>query len=304
MNPNQPGLVLLNKPSGITSFQALGPIKYSIGSKKVGHSGTLDKFANGLMVLFTNKATKLVPYLTEMDKVYKARIQFGTQTDTLDPEGKIIAQAALPSEESLAKVDQTLQQFLGPQNQIPPMYSALHINGKRAYELARSGKDPEMKPRPVIVFRLTLLNLTSEFMDLEVHCSKGTYVRSLARDLALAMGSCGHLSALTRTRVGSIDLAQAVEPKDFIPERDLITGKALASYIPSTDWIEITQDQLEKLAHGTLVTSLVQSIQQRTLSSTWRIKGLLLLFNDQVVGFVEINQGSIELGWNAAQGVL
>ena len=304
MNLLQPGIVLLNKPSGVTSFQALGPIKKKLGTKKLGHSGTLDKFASGLMVLLTNKATKLVPYLTDMDKVYKARILFGTQTDTLDPEGQVVAQAPLPRSQVLAKVPQILDSFLGTQDQIPPMYSALHINGKRAYQLARSGKDPEMKPRQITIYKLELLDLTNQSMDLVVHCSKGTYIRSLARDIALAMDSCGHLSELTRTRVGSIDINKAVDPKDFLPEKDLIIGKAIKSFIPFTETIDLTQDQVAKLVHGVLVPSLVKSIETLSQSSFEPIHRVLLLFASEVVGFVEISDGRVELAWNGAQGTV
>jgi tRNA pseudouridine55 synthase len=302
MNLLQPGIVLLNKPSGVTSFQALGPIKQKLGTKKVGHSGTLDKFANGLMVLLTNKATKLVPYLTDMDKVYKAKILFGTQTDTLDPEGQVIDQAPLPTNQVLTKVPQILDSFLGTQDQIPPMYSALHINGKRAYELVRSGKDPEMKPRQITIHKLEILDLQVQSMELLVHCSKGTYIRSLARDIAHAMDTCGHLSELTRTKVGSIDLSQAVDPKNFLPAKDLIKGKAIKSFIPFTETIELSQDQVAKLVNGVLVPSLVRSIETLIQSSSAPIHRVLLLFASEVVGFVEISDGRVELAWNGAQG--
>jgi len=304
MNLHQPGIVLLNKPAGVTSFQALSPIKKKLGTKKIGHSGTLDKFATGLMILFTNKATKLVPFCTDMDKTYRARIQFGVETDTLDPEGRVIKTSALPTPENLDRISEILSLFRGTQDQVPPMYSALHINGKRAYELARSGTIVEMKPRKITIYELTLHALHAEYMDLEVHCSKGTYIRSLARDISLAMGTCGHLTQLTRSTVGHIDLTLAVDPGDFIPERDLITGRSMVSYIPHSSSIEISKEQVSRLIHGSLVSSLVQEVEILKASCQGSLKQVFLLYEEQVVGFVYLNQGNVELAWNGTQGLV
>jgi tRNA pseudouridine55 synthase len=206
-------MLLLNKPPGRTSFQALGQVKKALGTKKVGHTGTLDKFASGLLIALAGKATKLVPRFEAFDKTYIGEITFGKETDTLDPEGSIIAEAPLPG---LAALEASLAEFRGEILQKPPAYSALHINGKRAYELARSGEAPEMKARPVSIYSLELLSYQEEdgrvrSAVIRAEVSKGTYIRSLARDIALAAGSRGYLSALTRIKIGDYKLEDALD---------------------------------------------------------------------------------------------
>jgi len=202
------GLILFNKPSGITSFDALRDIKRALGTGRVGHTGTLDKFASGLLIVLAGKALKLSQWFTHCDKKYEGRIKFGIETDTLDPEGSIIAEAPLPSREDVEKV---LNQFTGKIMQAPPAFSAIHINGKRAHELARSGETPEMKKREITIYKLELKSWQPPFTDIFVHCSSGTYIRSLARDIAIAAGSRGHLNALLRTNIAGFSLEMACE---------------------------------------------------------------------------------------------
>jgi len=198
------GLILLNKSAGITSFDSLKCIKRSLKTGKVGHTGTLDKFAHGLLIVLVGKALRLSQWFTACDKKYKGRIYFGIETDTLDPEGAKIAEAALPSRNDIEKV---LSQFTGSILQAPPIYSAIHVNGKRASDLARAGLQPEMKKRPVTIHKLELLSWEPPFADIFVHCSSGTYIRSLVRDIALAAGSRAHLSELQRTHIGGFELS-------------------------------------------------------------------------------------------------
>jgi tRNA pseudouridine55 synthase len=200
------GLLLLYKETGCTSFDALWPVKRAVRSGKAGHTGTLDKFASGLLAILLGRALKLTPLFLSCDKEYEAEIRFGIETDTLDPEGSQVAVSSPPSRE---RFEEILPQFTGEILQTPPVYSALHINGKRAYELARSGKAPEMKKRPVVIKSLTLENWSPPFASIRVRCSSGTYIRSLARDLALACGSCAHLAALCRTKIGGFSLENA-----------------------------------------------------------------------------------------------
>jgi tRNA pseudouridine55 synthase len=201
------GLLLLDKSAGLTSFEALGAVKRSLGTKKVGHTGTLDKFAEGLMLVLTGRALRLSTWFTHCDKHYEAVACFGSETDTLDPEGKVIAEAGIPSQEAVLKV---LPGFTGNIMQAPPAYSAIHIDGIRASALARSGASPEMKERAVTIFALELKSWEPPFALFHVHCSSGTYIRSLARDLALAANSRAHLSGLKRTKVAGFDLINAV----------------------------------------------------------------------------------------------
>jgi len=200
-------LILLNKKPGITSFDALRDIKRLLGTGKVGHTGTLDKFAEGLLLILAGRALKLSRWFTNCDKQYEGTICFGTETDTLDPEGAVIANAPLPSRE---EVENVFSQFTGEIEQAPPAYSAIRIGGKRASALARGGDIPEMKKRPVSIYRLELLSWDPPYAKIFVHCSSGTYIRSLARDLAIAAGSRGYLAGLLRTKVGEFRIEEAV----------------------------------------------------------------------------------------------
>jgi len=206
------GLLLLNKKSGVTSFDSLLEVKKVFSTGKVGHTGTLDKFASGLLVVLVGRAVKLTPWLSGCAKEYIGKIRFGAETDTLDPEGAVIAQGPLPSRES---VEAVLPAFRGNILQTPPAYSAIHIQGRRAHELVREGKEPEMKKRPVTIYNLEILSWTNEEAEIRVFCSAGTYIRSLSRDIALAAGSRAYLSSLTRIKVGAFRLEDAVDaPED------------------------------------------------------------------------------------------
>jgi tRNA pseudouridine55 synthase len=208
--PNETaGILLLNKSPGYTSFESLNPVKKALSTGKVGHTGTLDKFASGLLVVLAGWALKLSPWFDRCDKRYRGIISFGVETDTLDGEGRPVAAAAPPGREAL---ERALDQFRGEIMQAPPAYSAIHIGGRRAHELARAGKAPEMQKRPVRIYALELCSYEPPLAEVYVHCSKGAYIRSLARDLALAAGSRGHLVSLERQRVAGFDLADAVPP--------------------------------------------------------------------------------------------
>jgi len=245
-----PGLILLNKKAGLTSFEALGEIKRALGTGKVGHTGTLDKFAQGLLVVFTGRALKLSPWFSHCDKRYIGRLRFGIETDTLDPEGSVTGEAPVPTRE---KVEQVLSQFQGSIMQSPPAYSAIHINGKRAHELARSGNAPEMKERPVTVYKLELRLWEPPYAEIFVHCSSGTYIRSLARDIALAAESRAHLCALTRTQVAGFSLDLAVNSETAAP---LPIDKTAISAI-GLPWFEVTPDEAEKIIHGKPLTPVL-----------------------------------------------
>jgi tRNA pseudouridine55 synthase len=200
------GLILLHKQPGITSFDALRDIKRALNTGKAGHTGTLDKFAEGLLLVLTGRALKLSQWFTHCDKQYEGVMRFGTETDTLDPEGAVIANAPAPSRDA---VEAALAQFRGAIEQSPPAYSAIHIDGERASALARRGDAPEMRKRPVHVYRLELLSWGPPRARIFVHCSSGTYIRSLARDIALAAGSRAYLTALVRTQVAGFKLEDA-----------------------------------------------------------------------------------------------
>jgi tRNA pseudouridine55 synthase len=216
--PTYSGLALLRKPEGITSFQALAPLKRAVASGKVGHAGTLDRFAQGLLIALAGSYSRLAPYITAGPKLYRGLVAFGSETDTLDPEGEVVAEAAPPSRSEL---ENALAQFRGPIMQRPPAYSAVHVGGKRAYQLALRGEEPELKERRIEIFSLELLSYEDGSALIEVRCSSGTYIRSLARDIAYACGSRAHLAALERLSIGPYSVEHAAHPGDFDPERDL-----------------------------------------------------------------------------------
>ena len=195
--------MLINKKSGLSSFDSLGKIKKAFATGKVGHTGTLDKFATGLLLVLVGRAVKLNFLFENCTKEYLGTIRFGEETDTLDPEGAVIAAGPVPSRE---EVESVLGAFRGEILQAPPEYSALHINGRRAHELAREGKIPEMKKRPAHIHELEITSWNPPLAEIRVKVSAGTYIRSLARDIALACNSRAHLSALERTAVGPFRL--------------------------------------------------------------------------------------------------
>jgi len=202
------GLLLLNKKPGFTSFDSLAAVKRAFNTGKAGHTGTLDKFAGGLLLVLVGRGVKLVPLFSGCVKEYTGTVRFGEETDTLDPEGAVCATGPIPSRE---QVEAVLPAFRGDILQAPPEYSALHINGRRAHELVREGIKPEIKKRPVTIHSLEILSWTPPQAVIRAAVSSGTYIRSLARDIAIAAGSRAHLTALVRTRVGAFRLEDSVE---------------------------------------------------------------------------------------------
>ncbi|MCL1817787.1 MAG: tRNA pseudouridine(55) synthase TruB [Spirochaetaceae bacterium] len=232
MNRSSGGLVLLDKPAGVTSFAALSSVKKSLGTKKVGHTGTLDKFASGLLVALCGSYTRLAPFITSMDKTYDCVFEFGAETSTLDPEGEIIARADLPREDDIRAA---AQKFTGEFLQRPPEYSAVHIDGKRSSRRARSGETPEPPLRQVTVYAFTLQDWNPPLLSCRVHCGKGTYVRSLARDVGKLAGSRAYVRSLRRLGVGPFRVEDAGAPGDFERETCLARGREiLAGLLPGT----------------------------------------------------------------------
>lgn len=206
-------VVLYAKRSGSTSFNSLYQIKHSLKTKKVGHTGTLDSFACGLLVVCVGPLTRLASRITEFNKTYHAIIKFGQETDTLEYTGNVIKETSLPTKEEFEK---EFNLFKGELMQEPPLFSAIHVNGKRASDLTRSGKSIEIPKRKINVFSSKIIEykLTSDnkvlYVNVEFNVSKGTYIRSLARDIGRKCNSSAHLVGLLRTKVGNFDLSNAV----------------------------------------------------------------------------------------------
>ena len=196
------GLLLLNKPAGLTSNQALQKVKRLLRAKKAGHTGSLDPAATGMLPLCFGEATKVCAYLLQADKSYRVAARLGEATDTGDGDGQVVKTAAVPA---LGDDDWRgiLDRFTGEIEQIPPMYSALKVNGRRLYELARKGEVVERKSRKVRIHAISLLEASGTRLVLRVHCSKGTYIRTLIEDIALAAGTVAHTASLHRETVGS-----------------------------------------------------------------------------------------------------
>ncbi|MDR2445782.1 MAG: tRNA pseudouridine(55) synthase TruB [Treponema sp.] len=201
------GYLLYHKKSGVTSFGALNAVKKALSTDKVGHTGTLDKFASGLLLVLVGKALKLAPLFADCDKQYDGVVKFGEETDTLDPEGAVIAEAPVPSLEAL---ESAFPQFRGAIMQEPPVYSAVHVGGRRASALVRKGETVALQKRPVSIYRLELVSYTPPFAEIKAHCSKGAYIRSLARDIARAAGSRARLASLNRTHIAGFRLEDAI----------------------------------------------------------------------------------------------
>jgi tRNA pseudouridine55 synthase len=214
------GWIILDKPVGLGSTQAVGAVKRvcreaGLGKVKVGHGGTLDPLASGVLPIALGEATKLCGRMLDASKVYDFTIAFGTETAGLDAEGEVVATSDVRP--TLAEVEAVLPRFTGPIEQVPPAYSAIKIDGERAYDRARKGEAVEMKARSVTVYALSIrrddglgASARLDSITLTAHVSKGTYIRSLARDIAHAVGSVGHVTMLRRTKAGPFDLSQAI----------------------------------------------------------------------------------------------
>jgi tRNA pseudouridine55 synthase len=223
------GIFLIHKPTGITSRDVVDAIGRKFNTKKVGHTGTLDPFADGLMMITMEKATKAGTFIENLDKRYEATIVLGQQTDTGDLTGKVINTSEMIDLYDQFVVD-TLESFLGPQTQIPPMYSAIKKDGVPLYELAREGKTIPREPRAIIIYEIGLLALTKTTIRFHVRCSKGTYIRTLAEDICAKLGMVGHLSQLTRIAIGQYKLA-AAKTLDQVVLADVLTVEQALSFM-------------------------------------------------------------------------
>jgi tRNA pseudouridine55 synthase len=263
-NNSQPsGLILFNKRPGITSFGALGDIKRELGTTKIGHTGTLDKFAQGLMIILAGSALKLSRWFTHLDKQYLGKLYFGIETDTLDPEGNETARANVPLRE---KVECILPFFTGNIMQKPPEYSAIHIDGKRASDLARNGYEVEIKERPVTVYKLELRSWQPPYAEIFVHCSSGTYIRSLARDIACMAESRAHLCFLERTQIAGFKLEDTKSIESGTESRKNFDKYNLYTPLPvikqvigeiNLPWFEVSTGEAEKIFNGKPLSDLL-----------------------------------------------
>jgi tRNA pseudouridine55 synthase len=245
------GILLIDKPEGITSFGVVRRVRRVLGVRKVGHLGTLDPFATGLLPLCLGEATKLAPFLMPEPKTYRAVVKLGEETDTQDLTGKVVATCQkLPMPE---EVYEAAARFLGEIEQVPPLYSALHHEGERLYRLARRGETVAVKPRRVTIHRLEVEEVGLPLVTIIVQCSQGTYIRTLAADLGTALGCGGHLVALRRVAVGAFKVEAALPPTALeamgpreVEARVIPLTECLAGMAP----VRLDRGQAERLRQG------------------------------------------------------
>ncbi len=262
------GWIILDKPLGLGSTQAVGAVKRALreggyAKVKIGHGGTLDPLATGVLPIALGEATKLAGRMLDSDKVYDFTIAFGAETDSLDLEGAVIAESEVRP--TLGEINTILPRFTGTIEQVPPAYSALKVNGKRAYDLARAGEEVVLNARTVTVFGLTRCvgegrGGGEDTVTLAAHVSKGTYIRSLARDIARALGTVGHVTMLRRTKAGPFSLPQAIS-LDILFEKskaraleDIILP--LRTALDDIPALALTPEQAEALRQGRVLTGI------------------------------------------------
>lgn len=256
------GIIIINKTKGCTSHDIVYKIKKML-NEKVGHTGTLDPMAEGVLPILVGKGTLASKYLINHDKKYIVELQLGTKTDTADGEGKIVKQQPVNKEILTTKnIEKILQSFVGKQEQIPPIYSAIKINGKKLYEYARKGQEIELKPRKIEIYNIKLINYSVEEKQIkfEVFCGKGTYIRSLCEDIAIKFGTVGYMKSLKRIQVGDFKIEDSItidELNNIIPKNELdktktiITLEKLFEKIPS---IRLDNRKLELFLNGVMLT--------------------------------------------------
>ena len=201
------GIVIINKEKEYTSHDVVAKVKKILNEKKVGHTGTLDPNATGVLPILLGKGTKLSKYLINHNKIYEATLKLGEKTDTADIEGKITEEKDVKKENlSQENVTKVLKEFIGKSKQVPPMYSAIKVNGKKLYEYARKGQTIEIKPREIEIYGIELLNINNNEISFKVHCSKGTYIRTLCHDIGQKLGCGACMEKLTRTKVSRFEI--------------------------------------------------------------------------------------------------
>ncbi|WP_091232348.1 tRNA pseudouridine(55) synthase TruB [Microbacterium sp. 3J1] len=277
-----PGILLVDKPAGLTSHDVVARVRRAFGTRKVGHAGTLDPMATGLLVIGLEGATRLLTYVVGVDKTYEATIRLGQSTGTDDADGEILARATEASWTGVTpeRIAEGVRALTGAISQVPSSVSAIKVDGRRAYDLVRAGEEVVLKARSVTVSRFDVTDRRAGDgtldLDVVVDCSSGTYIRSLARDLGADLGVGGHLTALRRTRVGDFDVADAVD-LDGLADARLLSPAAAAARV--LDPLSVSAADARDLRHG-----------KRLIGQATRLRGSLAAAIDEdgvLVGVVE-----------------
>ena len=245
------GLVAIDKPPGPTSHDVVQQVRRRYRCR-AGHAGTLDPFASGLLIVLMGQATRLARFFQSTDKVYHATVKLGETTETFDREGTIQEKKPVPRLSS-DRIEASLEAFTGSIQQIPPMFSAVRVDGERLYKKARRGETVAREPREIEIYSLALLERSGELLELEVHCSAGTYIRTLAHDLGQSLKCGAHLQALRRLRSGSLEISEAVGLEDLTlpPEAGFKSMDVLLAHLPR---IDLDAEQSERVRHGNPVS--------------------------------------------------
>ncbi len=292
MNENIQGWINLYKPKNITSFYAIKKIKYKFKIKKIGHAGTLDPLAEGVLPIAIGKATKLIPFIHGQQKKYIFEIKWGEKTSTDDSEGVVInTSKKLPKEE---EINEKLKNFLGYIDQTPPKASAVKINGKRAYQLLRENKNIELKPKKVFVSKLKLLDSIDKHCSIfEIECGKGFYVRAFARDLAESLGTFGHIVALKRAKVGLFAIETAILLDDLIKIRQthqefnfIHSSVSMLDDILAYEVVE--KEDLKNLSLGKSIIINLNNLIKPLLNSVDK-KLVFLSFKGNIISYGKLN---------------
>lgn len=308
------GILVLDKPSGMTSNAALQKVKRLFQAQKAGHTGSLDPLATGVLPICLGEATKVSHFLLDANKSYRAKCILGSVTTTGDSDGEVIARHPVP-ELSKAQLLHLLSTFQGHQNQTPPMYSALKYNGRPLYEYARQGIEIERKVRQITIFDIKLLdysfiaNTTEQdhpvqnFIEIEVHCSKGTYIRSLCEDIGQAIGCGAHISALRRLESGPFLLSQSVSlpsltenfaPYDELDESDKIRMDQLLlptdTAITRLPAVNLDQEQYDRIQHGHAIDQSQDSAQSPDTKSDSYPGSYRLYFNNTLIALAILDE--------------
>ncbi|CCZ17743.1 tRNA pseudouridine synthase B [Clostridium sp. CAG:780] len=254
------GIIIINKEKNYTSNDVVSIVK-KITKSKVGHTGTLDPNATGVLPLLIGNATKISKYLINHDKEYEVVLQLGIRTETADVEGKVIEEKEVTAEMlNKDNIEEKLQQFIGKQEQIPPIYSAIKVNGKKLYEYARRGQEVELKPRQIEIYSIQLvgINEKEKQISFKVKCSKGTYIRSLCEDISKKLGTVGYMKELNRLQVGEFYIKDAVtisEMKEKIEAGNLENIITIEEIFKNNPQIQLEQEQIEPYINGVKINT-------------------------------------------------
>ena len=282
------GLILVNKPKGITSFAAVARVRRLAGIKRVGHTGTLDPLAEGVLPILIGRATSLCSYITETEKSYTARVRLGITTDTEDITGNVLTEKAVHVTD--AQLLAAAESFLGECEQIPPMFSAIKVDGKRLYSLARKGEEIERTPRKIFIKSITVRDFDGKEFYLDVTCGKGTYIRSLCRDIGGKLGCGATLTELIRTQTAGFSIENCV-PLDDLTEENintfiLPTDKA----VESMPQLNVTEKQAVRFSNGGMLDITRTGLKNATDDMLLRVK-----YNGVLLGIGRVEEGSIKV---------